>query len=135
MNLLLYTLEPRGPLTHISLQSNPRTTAVRVVAAANKLDLELVPTETGASAPADFLKYNKLGKIPTFVGADGYVLSECIAIAIYGESCSTHDDHGPKTNSDDEGNIPSYPCLKTTVETYSHSEEINLRKTPLHLSS
>ncbi|KAF2665513.1 putative elongation factor 1-gamma 2 [Microthyrium microscopicum] len=62
---------------------NTRTTAIQIVAKANDIDLEIVQTETGASAPADYLLYNKLGKIPTFVGADGYVLSECIAIAIY----------------------------------------------------
>ena len=56
------------------------------MAKANKIDLEIVETQTSANAPADYLKYNKLGKIPTFVGADGYVLSECIAIAIYSES-------------------------------------------------
>jgi elongation factor 1-gamma len=53
------------------------------VAKANKLNLEIVETQTGAQAPADYLKYNKLGKIPTFVDSNGYVLSECIAIAIY----------------------------------------------------
>jgi len=37
----------------------------------------------GPSASAEYLQYNMLGKIPTFVGADGYVLSETIAIAIY----------------------------------------------------
>lgn len=31
----------------------------------------------------DYRKLNKLGKIPTFVGADNYVLTECIAIAVY----------------------------------------------------
>lgn len=31
----------------------------------------------------DYLKLNKLGKVPTFEGADGFVLSECIAIAVY----------------------------------------------------
>lgn len=31
----------------------------------------------------EYKKVNPLGKIPTFVGADGFVLSECIAIAIY----------------------------------------------------
>jgi len=29
------------------------------------------------------LKFNPLGQVPTFVGADGYVLHEAIAIAIY----------------------------------------------------
>jgi glutathione S-transferase len=33
----------------------------------------------------DYLKINKLGKVPTFVGADGYTLHECVAIAIYSE--------------------------------------------------
>jgi elongation factor 1-gamma len=57
-----------------------------VVAKANNLDLEIVETATGENAPADYLKINKLGKIPTFVGSDGYILTEAIAIAIYGQS-------------------------------------------------
>jgi hypothetical protein len=112
-----------GVPTHIFLQGNPRATAIQIAAAANKLDLEFVETETGAGVSADYLKYNKLGKIPTFVGADGYVLTEVIAIAIYGKNTYTPKGREPKFDSDDEGNIPSYPCLKTTVETYSHSEE------------
>lgn len=36
----------------------------------------------------EHLKANGLGKIPAFVGEDGYALSECIAIAIYGMSLS-----------------------------------------------
>jgi elongation factor 1-gamma len=57
--------------------------AAQVVAKANGLDLEVVEVATGANATAEYLKINPLGKIPTFVGADGYVLTECIAIAIY----------------------------------------------------
>lgn len=71
----------------------------------------------------DYIKLNKLGKIPSFQGSDGYDLTEAIAIAIYSLS-----------------NLPfllvpaaqifvmripikySYPCLKTTVEKYSHSD-------------
>lgn len=34
---------------------------------------------------AEYLKINPLGKVPTFQGEDGFVLSECIAIAIYRE--------------------------------------------------
>lgn len=34
----------------------------------------------------EYLKLNKLGKVPTFEGADGFVLSEAIAIAVYRES-------------------------------------------------
>jgi elongation factor 1-gamma len=56
------------------------------VAKANGLDLEIV--ETNTEKPTDeYLKYNALSKVPTFVGADGYVLSECIAIAVY-STCS-----------------------------------------------
>jgi hypothetical protein len=53
------------------------------VAKANNLDLDVVETDTSKPTP-EYLKYNKLSKVPTFVGADGYVLSECIAVAIYG---------------------------------------------------
>lgn len=33
--------------------------------------------------PEEYLKLNKLGKVPTFEGKDGFVLTECIAIAVY----------------------------------------------------
>jgi elongation factor 1-gamma len=52
------------------------------VAKANGLELDVVETDT-ANPSAEYLKYNKLGKVPTLVGSDGYVLHECIAIAIY----------------------------------------------------
>jgi len=65
-----------------SYQGNPRTTSLLAVAKANNLDVELVHTEPG-KVTADYLKLNKLGKIPTFQGADNYVLTEAIAIAIY----------------------------------------------------
>ncbi|KAL2259598.1 hypothetical protein VTK26DRAFT_6688 [Humicola hyalothermophila] len=61
---------------------NPRSTAIRAVAKANGLDIEEVETDTKNPTP-EFLAANPLHKIPTFVGADGYVLTECIAIAIY----------------------------------------------------
>lgn len=64
-------------------QGNPRSTAIRAVAKANKLDLEIVHTEPAKGVSTEYLKLNKLGKVPTFEGADGYILSECIAIAIY----------------------------------------------------
>lgn len=38
----------------------------------------------------DYLKLNKLGKVPTFEGADGFVLSECIAIAVYRKCPAPH---------------------------------------------
>lgn len=54
-----------------------------MVAKANGLDLEIVHTKPPSELPEDYLKINPLGKIPSFVGADGYELTEAIAIAIY----------------------------------------------------
>lgn len=63
---------------------NPRSTAIKAVAVANNVDLEIVHTEPGKGVSEEYTnKYNPLGKVPTFVGDDGYVLHECIAIAIY----------------------------------------------------
>jgi glutathione S-transferase len=64
-------------------QQNPRTPAILAVAKANNLDLEIVHTEPAKGVSTEYLKLNKLGKVPTFEGSDGYVLTECMAIAIY----------------------------------------------------
>ncbi|KAK4104816.1 eEF1-gamma domain-containing protein [Parathielavia hyrcaniae] len=61
---------------------NSRSTAIRAVAKANNLELEEVEADT-KSPSADFVKANPLHKVPTFVGADGFVLTECIAVAVY----------------------------------------------------
>jgi elongation factor 1-gamma len=61
---------------------NARSTAIKVVAKANNLDLEIVE-HTFPIEDTNYLLLNRLAKVPTFVGTDGYVLSECIAIAIY----------------------------------------------------
>jgi elongation factor 1-gamma len=53
------------------------------VAKANNLSLELVTIKSAQEATDDYLTLNPLGKIPTFVGSDGYNLSEAIAIALY----------------------------------------------------
>ncbi|KAK0635665.1 hypothetical protein B0T17DRAFT_480589 [Bombardia bombarda] len=63
-------------------EANPRSTGILAVAKANNLDLEVVETDTATAGP-EYLKINALSKVPTFVGADGYVLSEAMAIAIY----------------------------------------------------
>ncbi|KAH6655058.1 hypothetical protein BKA67DRAFT_224544 [Truncatella angustata] len=63
-------------------ERNPRTTAILAVAKANGLDIETVTVDT-TKPEADFLKYNPLSKVPVFVGQDGYVLTESIAVAIY----------------------------------------------------
>jgi elongation factor 1-gamma len=66
-----------------SYAGNPRTTSLLAVAKENELDVEFVDTEPAKGVSTEYLKLNKLGKVPTFEGADGFVLSECIAIAVY----------------------------------------------------
>ncbi|KAJ5932917.1 hypothetical protein N7516_007406 [Penicillium verrucosum] len=69
------------------LPDNGRTISILVAAKHNDLDLELVKTEANAAAEfnsgAEFLKLNPTGKIPAFEGANGFTLSEVIAIAVY----------------------------------------------------
>lgn len=52
------------------------------VAKENNLDIELVETRP-PNTTVDYLKLNPLNRVPTFVGADGFILTEVIAIAIY----------------------------------------------------
>ncbi|KAJ4288659.1 elongation factor EF-1 gamma subunit [Kalmusia sp. IMI 367209] len=66
-----------------SYSGNPRTTSLLAVAKENALDLEFVETVPANGVSTEYLKLNKLGKVPTFEGADGFVLSEAIAIAVY----------------------------------------------------
>lgn len=74
----------RNPRANTPLvQGNPRTTALLAVAKANNIDIEIVHTEPAKGVSDDYKKLNKLGKVPTFQGQDGYVLTECMAIAIY----------------------------------------------------
>ena len=56
------------------------------VAKENNLDIELVETRP-PDTDAEYLKLNPLNRVPTFVGADGFILTEVIAIAIY---CKFH---------------------------------------------
>lgn len=56
------------------------------MAKANDIELNIVEAEKG-NPTVEHLKANGLGKIPAFVGEDGFALSECIAIAIY-STCS-----------------------------------------------
>jgi elongation factor 1-gamma len=72
-------------------QKNPRSTAIKAVAKANNIELEIIETDPAKGISPDYFKINKLGKIPTFVGADGYTLHESIAIAIYSTSISINE--------------------------------------------
>ena len=75
-----------------------------------------MPTEPAKGVSADYLKLNKLGKVPTFEGADGFTLSECVAIAVY---CTliffTEHPSPPYIPQQDEAYYHfSYPCLNTS---------------------
>jgi len=61
---------------------NPRSIAIKAVAKANNLDLNIVIREPGKPT-AEHLKAHPLGKIPAFLGDDGFAVSESIAVAIY----------------------------------------------------
>lgn len=63
-------------------QDNARSTALLAIAKEYNLDIELVETRP-PNITADYLKLNPLGRVPTFVGSNGFVLTESIAIAIY----------------------------------------------------
>ncbi|KAL2856673.1 glutathione S-transferase [Aspergillus pseudoustus] len=60
---------------------NPRTLPSLVVA--KELGLDLVLREPKTPSEEDYLKLNPQGLIPTFVGADGFVLTESPAIVTY----------------------------------------------------
>jgi len=56
---------------------------VRVLAKLLDLDVELVHIDSSEDADPRYLALNPLGKIPTFVDRDGFVLTECCAILNY----------------------------------------------------
>lgn len=87
-----------------------------MVAKANGLDLEIVYTKPPSELPDDYLKLNPLGKIPTFVGADGYELTEAIAIAIYSMNSTLLPSHLSFSLMMKRIINYSYPCLKISVE-------------------
>jgi elongation factor 1-gamma len=63
-------------------QENSRSIAIKAIAKAHKLELNIVHANLGNPSP-EHLEVNRLGKIPTFIGEGGFVLSECIAVALY----------------------------------------------------
>lgn len=84
------------------------------VAKANGLDLDVVHIDF-SNITEEHRKANKQGKVPTFIGSDGFVLTECIALAIY----STFVPSNPFVASRLRSPAPkmmkklyfSYPCL------------------------
>lgn len=71
-------------LTHF--KENSRSIAIKAIAKANGLELNIVHAVLG-NPTAEHLAVNNLGRIPTFVDEDGFVLSECMAVALY---CTLH---------------------------------------------
>lgn len=66
---------------------------IRVVAAANVngLELEVVPTlPVQDSHKPEFLAKFPLGKVPTFEGSDGFILTESRSILRYGTYTCIH---------------------------------------------
>ncbi|KAH8698717.1 elongation factor 1-gamma [Talaromyces proteolyticus] len=61
---------------------NSRSTVLLTIAKENNLDIKFVEIEPPQVSP-EYLKLNPLGRVPTFVGSDGFVLTEVMAIAIY----------------------------------------------------
>lgn len=96
-------------------QGNPRTVGILAVAKENNIDLEVVETTPAKGVSADYLKLNKLGRVPTFEGADGFVLSEMMAIAVYSESLWL-DIHPTMHNDEMFHQITVYPWQKNSVE-------------------
>jgi elongation factor 1-gamma len=66
---------------------NARSVVLLALAKENKLDVELIETRP-PDVDAEYRKLNPLGRVPTFVGANGFVLTESMAIAIYCKSQS-----------------------------------------------
>ncbi|EME39097.1 translation elongation factor-like protein [Dothistroma septosporum NZE10] len=62
---------------------NPRTIAIRAVAVENNLDIDYQNVGPAKGVGQEYLALNPLGKVPTLVRSDGFVLTECIAINLY----------------------------------------------------
>ena len=113
----------------LMLQNNTRTYAIRAVAKANKLDIEYIDF-TPIKDTAEYIKLSPLKLVPVFEGSDGYVVTEAIAVAVYSESSPRI--NTPLARCAGVASVMrsfnfSYPCLKSTVETYSHSDDTTVR--------
>ncbi|KAL4874954.1 glutathione S-transferase [Aspergillus karnatakaensis] len=64
---------------------SPRAVALLATARTHNLNLEIIHTEQEEHPTAyqKLLAVNSLGQVPTFVGADGFVLTEFIPITLY----------------------------------------------------
>ena len=67
---------------------NARTMVLLALAEENGLDVEFVDTNPARGFSEEYKKLNPALRIPTFQAADGWVLTEVMAIAIYCELSS-----------------------------------------------
>ncbi|WPH04796.1 elongation factor 1 gamma [Acrodontium crateriforme] len=64
-------------------KGGPRSIGILAVAHAIGLEIDCVETNPQNGLSDEYMRLNKLGKTPTFVAADGTVLTECMAICLY----------------------------------------------------
>ncbi|KAH8806001.1 elongation factor 1 gamma [Xylogone sp. PMI_703] len=63
-------------------EGNSRSTVLRVIAKENNLNLEFIEVRP-PDVDTEYLRLNPLGRVPTFVRSDGFVVTEVMAIAIH----------------------------------------------------
>ncbi|KAH8807217.1 glutathione S-transferase [Xylogone sp. PMI_703] len=69
---------------HEPNKASPRCFAILAIAKAHGLDLKIVHADKdNLENYAKLRQVNPLGQVPVLVGADGFVLTECIPIALY----------------------------------------------------
>ncbi|KAM0670430.1 hypothetical protein MY8738_004596 [Beauveria namnaoensis] len=69
--------------TLFTAEGNPRSIAIKAVAKANGLDVKIATVDMSAPRTPEHLAGSPIGRVPAFVGEDGFTLHEAIAIAIY----------------------------------------------------
>ncbi|KAI1504048.1 glutathione S-transferase [Biscogniauxia marginata] len=70
--------------TFYTHKPNPRSTAILAIAKAHGLKLDIIYADRDDKENHEkLLQINPMGRVPVFVGQDGYVLTECIPIALY----------------------------------------------------
>jgi Glutathione S-transferase, N-terminal domain len=95
------------------------------------LDIEIVETKPPVQ-DIEYFKLNPLGRVPTFVGANGYILTETMAIAIY---CMSKLSLIRPVHHSKMSHIInfSYPCLKILLTIYDSDHVLTFRL--YHLTS
>ncbi|KAJ4145767.1 hypothetical protein LMH87_004603 [Akanthomyces muscarius] len=69
--------------TLFASEGNPRSIAIKAVAKANGLDVKVTTVDLSVARTPEHLTGSPIGRVPAFVGEDGFTLHEAVAIAIY----------------------------------------------------